>query len=226
MNYVRILIPVGLGLAAAFLNFYLVWSMVAPVELVVAKEDIKAGNELNAEMLDKVSVHADPKLFRSVVPYAERGAALLQLRAKRELSRGEVILFDDVWRKGARPELRPGEKALTVSVRRNRTPSNLRVNDWIEFRVYDELPRSGPLLDGRDKGPSPKSIPPFGPFRVVGLDDDESLETQSARSTERVRKITVAIPADDLVTPPQVQAKSIDTGERLVNVEFSRPPDK
>src|SRR5262249_1709166 len=181
MNYLRWLIPLGLGLAAGVINFYVMWSLVSPVELVVVKEDVKAGTELTEEMLGKLAVHVEDskKFFRSAVPYADRGTSLLHLRAKRDLKKDEVVFFDDVWRKGGRVELPPGEASLTLNVRPYRMPPNLDINDTVILILHDEPPKGRPglalppdaALDGGGDKNARKPAEKYGPFRVVGLGD-------------------------------------------------------
>src|SRR5262249_61304422 len=85
------------------------------------------------------------------------------------------------------------------------------------------VPPAAALDGGGDKN-ARKPAEKYGPFRVVGLGDDEPLETPSARSNERVRKVSVAVPRAELFTlSAQLQAESVSTGERLLNVEFSGP---
>src|SRR5438552_841396 len=128
MKSVRILIPIGLAVAAGAL-YFLALSRTGPaLELVVAKEEIKPGTLLMDDLFDRVAVWADRNIiWKSAVPYEHRGVALLGRRIRREVKPGEVIFFVDVREEasGMTLPLRPGEVALLVPLDHVHYPANL-----------------------------------------------------------------------------------------------------
>src|SRR5262249_10135494 len=121
MKALRILIPLALGAAAGLINFFVMRSMTNTLDLVVVREEVRQVTELTDAMLDRESVGADVAIFRSAVPWSERGL-LLRRRVNRTLGAREVVFFRDVRGGGeeVRENLRSGEISLTVPVRLQR----------------------------------------------------------------------------------------------------------
>src|SRR5262249_2339584 len=133
---------------------------------VVLHEDAAAGTELTATMLGKVSVRADRALFRTAVPYSERGL-LLNRRLNRALKAGEGVCFADVRNEGGedvRANLRPGEASLTVAVRQGGMAPGIRAGDQVGFLLGPG--EAAPRPTGTTGVESGRLV---GPFRVLGV---------------------------------------------------------
>ncbi|MCU0703139.1 MAG: SAF domain-containing protein [Fimbriiglobus sp.] len=214
-----ILIPLGLGITAGVFNLLAVRAATGTVDLTVVKDDLKGGTVLTAEMLGRLSVRADPGVFRSAVKYEDRGV-LIGRSVNRPLAAGEVLLVADVRSTGTfdvRANLRAGERTLTLTVKQNRVVPGLRVGDEVEVLVHgvaEVEPRPA-----RDAGPTYR---PVGPFRVVGLDDRSASAGGGFRDDER--QVVVAYAAGRDIAPLE-RAHRGEGQERVVGIEFARPND-
>src|SRR5262249_47569517 len=112
-----VVIPIGLGVAAAVFNLMAVRSATATVDLTIVKEHVQPGPPLTEEMLGKLTVRADPEVFKPVVRYEDRGV-LIGRPASRPLAAKEVVLLADIRLSGTfdvRANLRSGEHTLTLA---------------------------------------------------------------------------------------------------------------
>jgi hypothetical protein len=219
MTALRVLIPIILGVVAGLINYLVMRSVTTTLDLVAVKDEVKLGTELTPEMFDKVSLRADAKIFRSAVPWSDRGM-LVRRRVNRPLRAGEVVLFADVRHEGGedvRRNLRPGEASLTAVVPQKRMPPGIRPPDEVTFIL-------APSTEGGEVTGPGRLV---GPFRVVGLGDltDPSLTGRMPRD-EGMRKVIVAIPA---TTPLPPSARALEEAlrgrstERIVALELYRP---
>jgi|GEM_PF-2000125 len=224
MSVLRILIPIALGLTAGVINFLVLRGSTAPVALTVMTKEVRQGSEITEELLEKIEVRADRKVFRSAVPWGERGI-LLRRRSTRSIGAGEVILYSDV-----RPELdlvtqnfqAGDERSETFSVRHSRLPPGLKAGDNILI-----------FIAGGEVGTLAQPAPAFnntfttvGPVRVVGMTERSEPFGGIGMSTDNeVRRIAVAIPRDN---PQRIAAPMLslrtgnDRGEKLLGVEYAK----
>jgi hypothetical protein len=168
MKVLRLVLPIVLGVMAAALNLLILRGNIAPLELTVIRSDTKAETELTDDMLDRVTVRADKEIFKSAVPYADRGL-LLGRRVLRPLSAGEVILYADVHNleeENIRLYLQPGESTLTMPVKPSRIAPGLRRGDEVGILVAKTASGVKPPMTG---GPSTAGRRILGPFRLLSL---------------------------------------------------------
>jgi hypothetical protein len=178
----RILVPLALGLGAGLLNFVLIRGATTPLELVAVSKEVKAGEELKEDMLEKVSVRAPRELLASALLWSERGT-ILKARVARTLKPRELILGPDVRHElsdDIKNQLRPGEFSWTIIVRPFRLAPGLRQGDQV-------LVRAG----GID---SSLPVKVSGPYRFLGLGEHLVPFHPSAASRDEFVKVALAIP--------------------------------
>jgi hypothetical protein len=204
MKALRIVIPLALGAVAGLINFFVMRSMTSTLDLVVVREEVRQGTELTDAMLDKEPVRADVALFRSAVPWSERGL-LLRRRVNRTIGAREVVFFRDVRGGGeeVRENLRPGEISLTVPVRLQRMAPGIQPGDEVAFLVL-AAPRAG-----APSGEDAQAARRVGPFRVLGMAELGDATRPLAYGEEPLRKLVVAVP------DPGPTGK-LDAGARLL----------
>ena len=137
MSALRVILPIVLGVVAALLNFVVLRGSIAPLELTTLRTEVKADTEITEDMLERLSVRADKEIFKSAVPYSERGL-LLGRRVTRPISAGEVLLYADVHNldeENIRLYLKPGETTLTIPVKSSRIAPGLRRGDSVGVLV-------------------------------------------------------------------------------------------
>ena len=164
MNALRVVLPIVLGIATAVLNFMVLRGSTAPLELTTVRSEVKAGTELTEDMLERLSVRADQQIFKSAVPYAERGT-LLGRRVARPLGAGEAVLYADVNKldeENFSLYLRPGESTMTVPVKR--IAQGLERGASVGIRV-PMRPVAGMKLPMGGGAPLARRI--LGPFRLL-----------------------------------------------------------
>lgn len=221
----RILVPLILAFAAGLLNFVVVNGLVAPLELLAVKEDVKVGTELREEMLERVYVRADRKLFASVVAYPDRGV-VVGGRVARAIKAHEVLLFNDILLENSedfRAALRPGEDTLTVAVRPSRIAPGLRAGDAIVFTM-PAPPGAGEI-----------GLRRIGPFRFLGFGERPDQFQAAAFNRDETRKVVVANPAklgDELARSIQMMQEAVKLAladsklDPGLAVEYSGPPPR
>ena len=218
MNSVRLLVPVALAVLAGGINFVVIKKSTTTLDLVVVKEKVKAGTPLTEDMLGKLSLRADAAVFRTAVPYADRGI-LLGRQLTRELTEGEAVLYADVRSHldDVRPLLRPGESSLTLTLKAGRIATGIRPGDEVMFLIGVQRGTS----DSTGKGARL-----VGPFRVLALADRAERGTSSTGPDEP-RKLIVAVPfaADGRLdaTGQQLEEAARGNAPTLQAVEFFRP---
>jgi len=192
----KLLLPVGLGLAAFAINMMGTGSAAgpAPVKLAAAAVDIKEGEIVTAKMVDAVSAPGGSAVAKSAVPYAERGVVVIGQAARRKITKGEMLLFDDFRLQS--PDLQetalgPGEAAVQVPLENIKCPPNLlQLNAQVGFVVVNRAPMEG--LEGMLKSNKPPRI--LGPFRVVSVGGKtSSLDRESNSHGGQAMTIGVAV---------------------------------
>src|SRR5262245_8891219 len=192
----KFLLPIGLGLAAFAVNMMMgsAQSGPAPVKLAAAATDIKAGEIVTDEMVEAVSAPGGSSVGKSAVPYAERGVVIIGQAARRKITKGEMLLFDDF--RLQTPDLQEsslgaGEAAVQVPLENIKCPANLlQLNAQIGFVVVNR-----PGLEGLEGVLKPKQPPRIlGPFRVVSVGDKTStLARESGKDGGQPMTIGVAV---------------------------------
>ncbi|HEY7314771.1 MAG TPA: SAF domain-containing protein [Gemmataceae bacterium] len=191
MKVLRLILPIVLGIVAAVLNFMVLRGSTAPLELTAVRSDIKADTELTEDMLERLSVRADPEIFKSAVRYSDRGL-LLGRRVTRPLSAGEALLYADVQNldeeTNIRLYLRPGESTLTLPVDPSRIAPGLRRGDQVGVRMAVR-PEGAKALAMPGAAPADRRI--LGPFRLLSL--GTPIDPYRGATLGDVRMVMVAV---------------------------------
>jgi hypothetical protein len=125
-----------LGLLAAVGNFLALRGQLATKDYVVARESVEAGRVLGKDTWAKVTVRADhPDALVLAIAWEERGIVDGKILC-RSLRKGELILRSDVEPVTALQPPLPGEKALTLTLRKERYPRGLEAGTRVEI-LYD-----------------------------------------------------------------------------------------
>jgi hypothetical protein len=207
----KLLLPVGLGLAAFAINMMGFGSNAgpAPVKLAAAATDIKEGEIVTAKMVDSVSAPGGSAVAKSAVPYAERGVVVIGQAARRKITKGEMLLFDDFRLQSTELQdsaLAPGEVEVHLSLENIKCPSNLlQPNAQIGFVVVNRAPVEG--LEGMLKSNKPPRI--LGPFRVVSVGGKtSSLDRESSHGGQPLT-IGVAVKPGPTGNPEGIAAEIV-----------------
>jgi hypothetical protein len=181
MNYtVKLLIPIGLGIAAAVINWMAISARTRPIEFTTVARAFKVGETITTDELQPVEVpaHLAARLMDTAIPYKEKGTLSGQV-VLRQLEPGDLILWQDKPIEGPRIDWQErDQRAVTVPLSGAEIPP-IRVGDWVSFLI--------PVPDehGRDVRRW------VGPFRLVTVGDQR---TFGAAATQRFDHVTVAFP--------------------------------
>lgn len=178
MNYlVKILIPLGLGILAGFVNYLILQKGAAEIHFVTVETAVERGKPIEVDNLKKLSVSDKfSGLVKSMVPWSDRGALSGKL-ALRKIEEGDPVFFADTDNEGGWLDLKDGEKLFPVNIGDLEFDSTLvKIGNNIQFRIRIQKKDS---LDEED----PKWI---GPYRVVAVGsrsrNDEDGEGRSRQS--------------------------------------------
>jgi hypothetical protein len=183
----KLLLPIGLGLAAFAVSYMTSGTTTGPtsVKLAAAAADIKAGQVISEEMVTSVSAPGGSAVGKSAVPYAERGVLLVGQTAKRSVPKGEMLLFEDVSTDSpelSASDLLPGEVAVQVPLGDIKCPAGLlQLNAQIGFVVVNRPPAPGLESLSPFKGNQPPRL--LGPFRIVNIGGRTNALAKEARDT-------------------------------------------
>ena len=201
MNHtIKLIIPIGLGIAAAVVNSMVLSAQTKPVKFVRAASDIPRGQVFtqdNLEVLEFPGIDARG-LSKSAIPWSEVGILLGQ-RAVRDLVAGDVVFFQDFGVRGAELNIRPGEVANQISIRElNLSDSTLIVGAQVMFRLR---PNEGDEAEW------------FGPCRLIAVGNrltNAVLNSGVSSSGGSVNTVWVATPAEPSTTAEKRLAKALD----------------
>lgn len=201
MNWLKLGIPVLLGLLAGWIYYSSATKTVESAEFTRLIENIKAGDTFDDSQLEKVELRGDVEALRnSAVLYAER-KVLFNKSAQYSLKKGDLVFFRDITPPSPDLPLQPDEAALPVSLEGVGLPPQLiRVGDQIEFIVGKPAapPRTAPGKGTALPSPveeSPLELEVIGPFRVVsvGTLTYRTAGDESTSRTSQANSLTVAI---------------------------------
>lgn len=184
MNYtLKLIIPAGLGIAAAAINWTVLSSRTAPVHLVTVTKPVDFNDTISVEMLKPLPLPrqlVNAELKKSIVTFKDRGL-LSGRKARRTIQPGDPIFLADTDLGGVWVGLDPGEELFLVSLDDvSADPELLRIGNLIRFRV----PASQKF--GED---APQWL---GPFRIVAVGNKVSNLTGKDRFRSG-RNLTVGI---------------------------------
>lgn len=181
-------IPAVLGVLAAGANYMALTSSAEPLQVIVVREAVEAGQKLTPDKLGVARIQCSPDLLRSLVPQADIGK-VVDRQVTRMLTSGELLLFTDI-RSEADDyslRLRKGETSITVPARASQIAPGLRPGDEVMFLIG---PAEGVLALGNTKV---ESLIQSGPFRLVGIEVERSADAHGPNQGQQ-RKVIVASP--------------------------------
>lgn len=174
-TFVKLLLPLGLGIAAAGLNFAAYYFREAPKSYVALKAPIAEGKPLPADFA-QVSL-TGRNLSEAFVPWEKRDT-LAGRPASRDLAKGDLVLWRDVYPPAPKLKLKPQELALHISLEGlTYEPSLLVVDNEVGFIV--DMPgaeaNDGATADGEK---TKDRLELVGPFRILSV--GARLQSQAA----------------------------------------------
>jgi hypothetical protein len=207
-TWLRLVIPVGLGLAAVWLNTTVMNSKLQPQTFIVVTDNLEAGDSFRPSSIGPRSFSGKvADLLESAVPWEDR-AVILGREVPRPLRSGDLVL----WRDATPParELTPdeGEASLPISLGDiDIVPNLLLVGEEIGFYVNGSVLNSSLPINYEDPEkfsvglnlpgiPSASDPHYIGPFRILSV--GQRLTRTSEESSNRDSQIiTIAIPEGD-----------------------------
>jgi hypothetical protein len=185
MNYTtRLLIPVGLAIAAAVANYLSMTAGTRPTAFVQATRDLKSGESFADSNLGKLDLPAAfHDLRATAIPYEHVGVLYGQ-PAPRDFRKGDIIFWRDSPESGPQIHLGPDEDVVPISLEHVEVvPALLRIGSEVSFR-FKRL----------DDQAEPDWI---GPFRIVSIGNRLSEEKESASAYGTSKTISVAVKNKD-----------------------------
>ena len=187
MSTVRVLLPVCLFVAFAYAHYMATRSQTQTMEFAAASGDLKSGKVLSEGDLVPVLIQGPPELFRTFVPYRNRGSDLLFNPINRNLQDGELILLRDVMQPvGLAIELGPDEIGVHVPLDTLQyAEGQLAVGMSIGFLVRFPPDKENPA--GKTKI--------LEPFRVVGIGNrvEKPTTQEDAPDPGNAKILTIAV---------------------------------
>jgi hypothetical protein len=178
----KLLIPIGLGIAAAVVNWLAVSRQTDPVFFTVAKEDLAAGAYLLPRTVEKKPLPSQYRDLKNTAVLFEEFGAVENSRVQRPLKKGDLIFYADCARDQHHLTLRPGESAVPMSLAGiPMEPGVIRVGNMIEFLIPVKT----------DDGDVDEWV---GPFRVISVGTDFTPRQEKESGRGNSEKITVAVP--------------------------------
>lgn len=155
-NVLKLLIPLGLGVVAAAINWMVMTAGTERVEFVTVSKTLDVGEAFDLKSAVKLELPRDFRgLSKSLVPFSERGA-LSGRAVRRTIEPGDPVFFADTDLGGKWLALQPSEELFPVVMDQVAVDAQLlRIGNEIRFRV--------PPIAGED------SPPWIGPFRIVAV---------------------------------------------------------
>lgn len=220
-NWMKLGIPIGLGVLAALLNYAGRSAEMAPVGYVRVNQELGVGKEFKEDHLERIDLPKNlGSLEKTAIPWRDR-AVLYGRPSPRDLKKGDLVLWRDATPPAPGLALEEGEVALHLSLEgiSSSLPSIVKVGDRIGFylpRRFTLDPKNPPEKEPAEK-PSPLEY--VGPFRVLSIGKRVSADIPvktGAFSAAEEREITLAIkPLDGMARPDEITT-------RLLTARMSR----
>jgi hypothetical protein len=197
-NWVKVGIPIVLGLVAAGINWTVLQSDIAPVDYVVLTRDVKAGEAFSPDNVEKLSLRrTEGTLTGTAVPYKDR-ETLFGMPCGRDLRKGDLVLWRDAVSARRELALRKGEAGLSIDLEGLKVePGLLVVGNEIGFVIARD---SAGRVEGAEVVGTSPSVPSArryytdGPYRVLSVGRRVSSQTDPDRGDGDNQTITVAVP--------------------------------
>lgn len=149
--WVRLSLPIGLGLIAGVLNWTATSAKLRPLVCVGITGSLERGASFREEQLAPVEIRGDLQQLREVaIPWDDR-ALLYGRQTPRDFSDGDLLLWRDATPLPKEIVAEQGEVLIHVSLGSiTMVPDFIRVNQHIGFMVRQER-RSGPKDDDLER---------------------------------------------------------------------------
>lgn len=192
--WMKLGLPVGLGLVAAMTNWAATSSKLKPYACVRVASDIGYGDPIQENLLTRFEVRGDLASFpKTFVPWDER-ALLYGHLAPRPFKEGDLVM----WRDAAPHEnvlpTQPGELPMSVSMRgMTVVPDFIQVGEKVSFFVGRDPSRvrnSDPAEADAGLAIDPGVAKQIGPFRVLAVGTRTTQVDQSTK--QRDTSLTIA----------------------------------
>lgn len=185
MSYtVKLLIPIGLGILAAVINWMILSAQVEPVDFITVNRTIPVGQLISPDDLLPLELPAKfrQQLSKTAVPYEDRGLLSGQT-PRRTLEPGDIVLYQDTPLRGPVLDLREGETAVVVPLGKSALPTGvLVVGQMVSFRI--------PVRD--TEASEPGTLRWVDPFRLVTVGGQRTVDRAGRSSATRIEQVSVA----------------------------------
>lgn len=191
----KLLIPLGLGTAAALLNYMGRASDIEAVSFVGLKKDLRIGEEITPGHLVRIDVpkNMSTSMAKSAIPYSQ-WAVLYGRRGRRALSKGDLFLWSDLAPKSPWGK---DEVLLQIPLEGISLPKELEVGQKVVFLLPENLAELGLGKDPKGKPPEKetKGYKPIGPFRVYSIGINVEAGGTPLDRTTGTNVISLVVPA-------------------------------
>lgn len=226
-TWLKLLLPIGLGLIAVFINTTVMNSKLRPKELIVVRKNMKTGDIFTPADIESREFSGDvASLVRAAIPWSER-AVLFGREVPRDLIAGDLVLSRDATPPALELKPNAGEASLPVSLEGVASvPRLLLVGEEIGFIIDKRRlggAQTGPLGNviqsaGQQLSMTQAAVEPdyVGPFRVLGVGQRltrTDVESDTGGAIEQ-RIITIAIklgPDNDIDPEAEKLIKAINS---------------
>ena len=168
-NLLKLLIPLGLGVVAACINYSILSSSTKTSAFLTVNEQVSINSEVDVDNLLPLQIPFDASvgLKKVAIDYKDR-AAIFRQRATRDVYPGDVLLYrDSNFDSAPSYDLRsPTEEVIAVPVS-NRDIIGARIGDYLKFIIPEDL-----------ENPTLTETQEIGPFRIVAIGEQTNIDAQ------------------------------------------------
>ncbi len=163
----RLLLPIGLAVAAGVGHYIVLTQAVIPRRFIAAADDLAEGQPLLETSLRTVAISGDLDALRVAAVPAEQMKAVDGRKTARALRKGDLVLYRDLAPPPPILDLADGEKGLPVSLEGVTVePSLLVVGQKIGFLIAGSRGIGDPVASKAASGTNTTYV---GPFRLVSV---------------------------------------------------------
>jgi hypothetical protein len=201
-HWIRLALPVGLGVVAAVVNWATVSAKLQPEAFVAVNVNLAAGQPVRPADLAKIELSGDlGSLREAAIPWEHR-AAVYHRAVPRDLVAGDIVLWRDAT--ALLDELpRDGEDKLSIPLSDIPfIPRFILVGQEVGFWIAGAEEEISPPPDASDEDLSGAAVTPkgeyVGPFRVLAVGERATPGEPSANDVRgRVNQVlTIAVKLD------------------------------
>jgi hypothetical protein len=197
-KWVKITIPLALGLGAMYLNYQAGTSRAQPTYYVMVNRDHKAGEKFTEDSVTSLVLYgARTDLKDTAIPFLDR-ASLFNQVCGRDLKKGDIVFWRDAAPPPAQLSVREGEVAFHISLSgiSASLPELVKVGDEIGFYLDPraKLPGSASAsIAAPPASAAPASFEYVGPFRILSIGQRISADDLNQPGVFSNREITLAV---------------------------------